>query len=1333
MGATGNASFGYFAGGGSGVSTIDRLEYSNDTTDASPKGNLSVGRYGLAGSSSQANAITVGTLFPASSVRDNVAPQGTDFGYFGGGTTPTVSTVDRVDYASDTLTALVKGPLSSARRTLGATGNGPFGYFGGGEGPSEVSTIDRIDYSNDTVAAPAKGPLSSVRRFLSATGNSDFGYFGGGFPGPVSTVDRLDYSNDTADAVTKGPLSVARYRTAATGNASFGYFAGGAGPKSTVDRIDYSNDTATAVAKGSLSGTRYDIAATGNADFGYFGGGASPKKSTVDRIDYSNDTVDAPAKGPLSSARYGLAATGNSSLGYFGGGESPIVSTVDRVDYSNDTATAAVKGPLSSARRNLAASSSRANAIPLKGPGNLEVPVSLGAFSRNFGPQGTDSGYFAGGYVAPAAVSTVARIDYSSDTFTLSSRGPLSLARIYAGNGVTSSASGGYFGGGSPSNKSTVQRIDYSNDTADASVRGPLVNSTANHQAVGNALFGYFNGGSGWDPSVGPVYFTSSQRIDYSNDTATAVVKGNLNNPVRQGSGTGNQDFGYFGGGMIAPPSPYISSVERVDYSNDTVTAVAKGSLTAIKRELGATGNADFGYFGGGYNAVPGSNNWISNIDRIDYSNDTAAASPKGPLSRTRGFGSATGNSSFGYFGGGAGNNSDNLSLLDRVDYSNDTATTVDKGPLSYSLRNSGACSSRANAIPTENIVNYAAGTYATPNTGYIAGGHSTRSTVQRIDYSNDTATAVEKGSLNTGRSYAGATSSSSFGYVGGGNTPSDTSSVERVDYSNDTVTTLEKGPLSLSKSNLAGVGNQNYGYFGGGSPNRSKIDRIDYSNDTATASPKGRLDHPAYNLAATGNADFGYFAGGQDNPGTSNYQSFVERRDYSNDTADTVQKGPLSLARIGLAASGNSDFGYFGGGDNPSGNEVSTVDRVDFSNDTATASAKGPLSQVKYYLAATGDTNFGYVGGGFYPGKYNNSVVDRIDYSNDTATATVKGPLAVGKYGFTATSVRANGFGPIVGPALVSNADAIAGSFNPTTFGYFGGNGGPKQTTVDRIDYSNDTAAASPKGSLSSNVENLAATGNSFFGYFGGGDADGTPGYSSKVDRLDYSNDTSNALTRGPLNHGRKGHSATGNSDFGYFITGQAPSNSSYIDRVDYSNDLAEALTRGNNEFAQFGTASTGNQDFGYVGGGSEGSYAHVSRIDYANDGIASIDKGNLSSGAYLGAATGNANFGYFGGGKHAPDPATPESRISRIDYSNDTAVSVIKGPLTAAKYSLAATGNASFGYFAGGNSPSPVVSTVERVDYSNDTATAEVKGPLSRTSYLMGATSAAANALPQ
>ena len=79
-----------------------------------------------------------------------------------------------------------------------------------------------------------------------------------------------------------------------------------------------------------------------------------------------------------------------------------------------------------------------------------------------------------------------------------------------------------------------------------------------------------------------------------------------------------------------------------------------------------------------------------------------------------------------------------------------------------------------------------------------------------------------------------------------------------------------------------------------------------------------------------------------------------------------------------------------FGGG--------ATVDRIDYSNDTATASPKGPLSLARSYLAATGNSSFGYFGGG-YPAK---STVDRIDYSNDTATAAVKGPLSLASRGIS-------------------------------------------------------------------------------------------------------------------------------------------------------------------------------------------------------------------------------------------------------------------------------------------------------------------------------------------
>jgi hypothetical protein len=592
---------GYFGGGTTG-STVDRIDYSNDTATASPKGPLSLARRNLA------------------------ATGNSSFGYFGGGF-PGISTIDRIDYSNDTSTASPKGSLSLARYALAATGNSSFGYFGGGYTSSflALSTVDCIDYSNDTATASPKGPLSLARGYLAATGNQSYGYFGSSFYGS-STVDRIDYSNDTATASPKGPLSAGRSGLAATGNSSFGYFGGGQ-TTSSVDSIDYSNDTATASPKGPLSLARWGLAATGNSSFGYFGGGRSNTStgySTVDRIDYSNDTSTASPKGPLSAARYGLAATSpkanalptiniifsappggltnfatgavaSTNTGYFGGDYSPQRSTVDRIDYSNDTSTASPKGPLSVARGLLAAT------------GNS----SFGYFGGYWSWQ---TNYF----------SLVDRIDYSNDTSTASVRGPLSVARGFLA--ATGNSSFGYFGGGGfITLYTTVDRIDYSNDTATASPKGPLSAGRYGLAATGNSSYGYFGGGRLAYPSA--TVLTTVDRIDYSNDTATASPKGPLSLARNALAATGNSSFGYFGGG-----SPFVprSTVDRIDYSNDTATASPKGPLSSARYGVAATGNSSFGYFGGG---LPGP---LSTVDRIDYSNDTATASPKGPLSLAR-------------------------------------------------------------------------------------------------------------------------------------------------------------------------------------------------------------------------------------------------------------------------------------------------------------------------------------------------------------------------------------------------------------------------------------------------------------------------------------------------------------------------------------------------------------------------------------------------------------------------------------------------------------------------------------------------------------------------
>ena len=885
-----------------------------------------------------------------------------------------------------------------------------------------------------------------------------------------------------------------------------------------VYRLDYSNDTNVLNSHTFLTTQHTRAGASGNSNFGYFGGGNST--SRVDRIDYSNDSATASVRGPLSSARGRLAATGNSNFGYFGGGyvggPTVNISIVDRVNYSNDLSTSSVRGPLSFARQSVGA-----------------------AFSSK------SHGYFSGGalvlYFVPA-FSTIDRIDYANDSITASIRGPLSSARRYAAG--TGNANFGYsFGGRNlPNNAiSLVDRISYANDTATSVPRGGLVQARTNPGASGNSNFAYVIGG----------FSSIIDRVDYSNDTIISERRANLNASLYGGQATSSSSFGgspnssfasdftfptvpnagYFGGGYDGTNN--FATIDKVDYANDTSTASVRSALSSAKYSLAAIGNGSFGYFGGG---SPGP---LSSIERLEYSSDTQNTSTRTNLQIALTQSTAVGNESFGYFSG-------ENAQIQKIDYSNDSTSIV--GNIDDARQLNASTSTR--------------------NFGYFSAGDIPEvSIIQRINFSNDTANALFRTNHAFNRRQHGGVGNETYGYFGGGVIAGGFSTlVERLDYSNDTTQPNIRGPLSLPRrAYLGATGSQNFGYFSGGDvpgPTYfSTTDRINYSNDTAVASIRGSLSTAKGSGAATsplgyGGApiyftnplpevlqkqiefddsntldlpfkrvlgSYGYWVGG-----LPNFSSIVSRLDFSNDTANAIQRGPLSNGLYRAGGCGNANFGYFGGGVLTGNFNRSTVDRIDYSNDISIASRRTTIT-ARQGLSGVGNNNFGFFGGSFYQNIF--SLIERIDYSNDTSIGIRKGQLS-------------------------SNRGLMAATGN-SNFGYFGGGaltGNPNRTTVDRIDYSNDTPTASVRGPLSSGRSGLAATGNSNFGYFGGG----SPGPVSTVDRIDYSNDTETASVRGSLSSTQSENIATGNSNFGYFSMGS-------VSRINYSNDTATGLPRGN------------------------------------------------------------------------------------------------------------------------------------------------------------------------
>ena len=292
----------------------------------------------------------------------------------------------------------------------------------------------------------------------------------------------------------------------------------------------------------------------------------------------------------------------------------------------------------------------------------------------------------------------------------------------------------------------------------------------------------------------------------------------------------------------------------------------------------------------------------------------------------------------------------------------------------------------------------------STPTAGWYAGG-SNKSTIDRITFATDTATASVRGPLSSVRYQAAGAGTFTDGWIAGGGPTPPQSTIDRITYATDTATTSIRGPLSIGIAALAGVSdNTTYGWFGGGnSPsntfNISTIQRIVYSSDTSTATTRGQLSVGRILPSATGDTTYGWFGGGRNPALTPTRVSTIDRITYATDTGTASVRGPLTVSVDKTGAIGTTTYGWFGGGYLSTSADTSTVSRITYATDTATASVRGPLSLARSGLgvSTSGDENYGWFGGGeaSFVAK---STIDRIEYATDTATATARGPLSLAR-----------------------------------------------------------------------------------------------------------------------------------------------------------------------------------------------------------------------------------------------------------------------------------------------------------------------------------------------
>ena len=316
-----------------------------------------------------------------------------------------------------------------------------------------------------------------------------------------------------------------------------------------------------------------------------------------------------------------------------------------------------------------------------------------------------------------------------------------------------STVNAGWYGGGAvpgtPSgDSSNIQRILFATDTATGTVRGSFINDLTRGSGTGNTTDGWFGGGG----TVGSIVISTVQRITYSTDTATASVRGPLAVTVRATAATTDgTTYGWWSGGYApAPISGITCTVQRITFATDTATASTRGPLSGARRYFAGTGTSTSGWVGGGYGpylAPPAIYAAYTTVQRITYATDTNTASVRGPLS-AGGYGLAavTDLTTYGWFAGGYLSGPPyNVSIVQRITYATDTATATIRGPLATGTRLFGSTTDGT--------------TYGWFGGGTVYPG-GPQSTVQRITYATDTATAGVRGPLaSAAYKFAGATS----------------------------------------------------------------------------------------------------------------------------------------------------------------------------------------------------------------------------------------------------------------------------------------------------------------------------------------------------------------------------------------------------------------------------------------------------------------------------------------------------------------------------------------------------------------------------------------------
>lgn len=252
----------FFAGGGSALTSTDKLTLSSETVSALgsslPTGiNESCGASGsdrsyAMGRATRANQVqklthssetwsNLGAILGTGIHGAGGTQSSTNAYRIGGDDASATTSIEKILFSTDTRSS-VSATLASARRALSGASSSVAGYVFGGRdsGGTETNTINKLTFSGETTSVPS-ATLSNNTTLTSATYSSTAGYREGGLTGST-VIDRLLFATDVVTTLAATLTQAYSTATGASGSLK-GYVAGGAAANTVINALTFATET----------------------------------------------------------------------------------------------------------------------------------------------------------------------------------------------------------------------------------------------------------------------------------------------------------------------------------------------------------------------------------------------------------------------------------------------------------------------------------------------------------------------------------------------------------------------------------------------------------------------------------------------------------------------------------------------------------------------------------------------------------------------------------------------------------------------------------------------------------------------------------------------------------------------------------------------------------------------------------------------------------------------------------------------------------------------------------------------------------------------------------